>query len=185
VLYAVELNQPAEAEALLNRALAVSTTEQIAWSEESQVYQALLSLYRSQPNKQREIEQTYLGKLEAIKRATKYNSYRTPAYPLFMADYFTTIAEVAAFYLEQKDVVHAEEIYRLYSERRDPFMSRLNDSKKLEEMAVSIEKCQALLRKLGKPEEAAKLDEIAGQTRERQKVVEAKQKENEATPKAP
>ncbi|HEV7746981.1 MAG TPA: hypothetical protein VGO56_18430 [Pyrinomonadaceae bacterium] len=185
VLYAVELNQPAEAEALLNRALTVSDTEQIAWDEESQVYQALLNLYRGQQNKQPEIEKTYLGKLDAIKRATKYNSYRTNTYPLFMADYFTTIAEVAAFYLERKDFVHAEEIYRTYSEGRPPFISRLNDLKKLDEMAAAMEKCQGLLRQFGKPEEAAKLDAVVKQTRERQKEVEAKQKENEATPKAP
>jgi hypothetical protein len=185
VLYAVELNKPAEAEALLKRALTVSTAEQISWTNESQVYQALLGLYRSQQNKQSEIEQTYLGKLDAIKRATKYNSYRTPTYPLFMADYFTTIAEVAAFYLERKDVVHAEEIYRLYSERQPPFMSRLNDLKKLDDLAVAMEKCQALLQQLGKPEEAAKLDEIVKQARTRQKDLEARQKENEATPKAP
>jgi hypothetical protein len=182
------MNKPAEAEALFNRALVAlgPVNSRLAWQDKGEIYSALLELYRKQPNKQAELEQTYARKLETMTELqTQFNNsyYRGDDYAPFTAAYYRTVREVGEFYLK-KDKVRAETIYRL-AFADPPKLGLLRKADQVEDYAVALETYQALLRELKKADEEAKLEELIKAARARQQELETRQKELEEIRRQP
>jgi energy-coupling factor transporter ATP-binding protein EcfA2 len=185
-LYAGDLGQPAQAEALLNSALAalVAVQSRLAWRDELGTYAALLALYQG-ANKDKERDHVYARLFETIsKRHGDFisGSYRSEDYPQFMSAYFKTAGEIATFYLQRKDVARAAAVYA-DTVSGPPFINRVYDPKALDEMASSLEKWRNLLRGLQKTEDAIKLDRIVSDSRARQEELLATEKEIEQSRK--
>jgi tetratricopeptide (TPR) repeat protein len=173
-----EMFRPAEAEALFNRALAALAPVhgRLAWRDVVATYSALLDLYGRQPNKEREIGLTYTRKLESMTKLYdefKLAHYRTEDYPPFMAAYYKTLGEVAAFRSARKDTGGAEAVCRqAAADTGRPFIDEVRDPKQLEDVAAAVAQCQAVLGGRMKPDESARLDQLLREARARIGEVE-------------
>jgi tetratricopeptide (TPR) repeat protein/energy-coupling factor transporter ATP-binding protein EcfA2 len=185
VLYATELDRPADAEELFKRALtafaAVDITMSSSWEGEDATYSALIDLYRRQ-KKELDLEQAYAHRLEALnKRSGAYiqRFYRTSDLPAFVAAYVKASGEVAEFYLGQKRTSEAEAAYRSAFEVSKGTTFRFVEPQMLADYAATFEKYQALLGDLKKPAEATTVGEVLVAVRARQKDLEQIRKQQE------
>jgi tetratricopeptide (TPR) repeat protein len=169
-LYADEMNKPAEAEQLFNRALATFAAEQgamMSWADEDETYTALIDLYRRQ-NRGAELEQAFDRRLQALDKHyaefTTGRYYRSPQATPFIAEYAKAAGEAAGLYLERKNTAQAEAAYRRAFDASQRVFKRIYNGKTLGGMVSTLEEYRALLGELKKPDEASKvaalIDEI-------------------------
>jgi tetratricopeptide (TPR) repeat protein len=182
VLYADNMNKPAEAEALLNEAAAVLApiNGRLSWDEELSVYDDLLNLYTKQ---QKDPQTVKIKKLEAFTRDSKdfAVAYRSPDYQHFMYEYIMAAGDVADLYVKQGNKAAAEAAYaQVFGSIR--LSSNYLDAKKLNDYLTNLEKYQALLRDNNKAAKAAEYDEFITNGRIRQKDLESIERERENNP---
>jgi len=182
LLYADNMNKPADAEALLNEAAAALApiNGRYSWDEELNVYDDLLSLYQKQ---QKDPQTVKIKKLEAFTRDRNdfAVAYRSPDYQHFMYEYIMAAGDVADLYLKQQNKAAAEAAYaQVFGSIR--LSSNFLDAKKLNDYLNNLEKYQTLLRENNKAAKAAEYDEFISNGRIRQKDLESIEKEKENNP---
>lgn len=178
LLYANDMNKPADAEALLKEAAAAlgPINGRLSWDEELSVYQELIDLYQKQ---QRDSQAAKQLKFEAFQRDSKdfAVAYRTPDYQHFMYEYVIAAGDVADGYLKQQNKAAAELAYaQVFNNIR--LSTNYLDAKKLNNYLTNLEKYQTLLRENNKAAKAAEFDEFVKEGRVRQKDLESIQQEN-------
>lgn len=182
MLYADNMNKPAEAEALLSEATAALApiNGRYSWDEELNVYDDLLHLYQKQ---QKDPQAIKIQKLEAFTRDRNdfAVAYRSPDYQHFMYEYIMAAGDVADLYLKQQNKAAAEAAYaQVFGSIR--LSSNFLDAKKLNDYLNNLEKYQTLLRENNKAAKAAGYDEFITNARIRQKDLESIEKEKENNP---
>ena len=178
-LYADDLNRPADAEALLNKAIAAiaQVPGRSAWTDEQTAYGELLSLYQKQ---QKDTQPVLLRKLDAM--SLRRNAFM-PARPSaesqsFMYAYVTTAGEVADLQLKQNDKSAAIKAFGQVFNHISLSASFL-DAKQIDRYLTNLEKYQALLRERNGQELAAKFDNFVRRNRARLKELEIFQQESQ------
>ena len=179
LLYADNMNKPAEAEALLNEATAALApiNGRLSWDEELNVYDDLLNLYQKQ---QKDPQAIKIKKLEAFTRDRNdfAVAYRSPDYQHFMYEFIMAAGDVADLYLKQQNKAAAEATYaQVFASIR--LSTNFLDAKKLNDYLNNLEKYQTLLRENNKSAKAAEYDEFISNGRIRQKDLESIEKEKE------
>jgi len=182
LLYADNMNKPAEAEALLNEAAAALApiNGRYSWDEELNVYDDLLNLYQKQ---QKDAQAIKIKKLETFTRDRNdfAVAYRSPDYQHFMYEYIVAAGDVADLYLKQQNKAAAEAAYaQVFGSIR--LSSNFLDARKLNDYLNNLEKYQTLLRENNKAAKAAEYDEFITNSRIRQKDLESIEKEKENNP---
>jgi tetratricopeptide (TPR) repeat protein len=182
LLYADNMNKPAEAEALLNEAAAALApiNGRLSWDEEVDVFDDLLNLYQKQ---QKDTQAIKIKRLEAFTRDRNdfAVAYRSPDYQHFMYEYIMAAGNVADLYLQQGNKAAAEAAYaNVFGSIR--LSSNFLDAKKLNDYLNTLEKYQTLLRENNKAAKAAEFDEFIKEARIRQKDLESIEKENQTNP---
>jgi len=178
-LYADNMNKPAEAEALLNEAVAALApiNGRLSWDEELTVYDDLLKLYQKQ---QKDAQAIKIKKFEAFTRDRNdfAVAYRSPDYQHFMYEFIMAAGDVADLYLKQQNKAAAEATYaQVFASIR--LSTNFLDAKKLNDYLNNLEKYQTLLRENNKSAKAAEYDEFINNGRIRQKDLESIEKEKE------
>jgi tetratricopeptide (TPR) repeat protein len=179
LLYADNMNKPAEAETLLNEAVAALApiNGRLSWDEELNVYADLLNLYQKQ---QKDAQAIKIKKLEAFTRDRNdfAVAYRSPDYQHFMYEYIKAAGDVVDLYLKQPNKAAAEATYaQVFASIR--LSTNFLDAKKLNDYLNNLEKYQTLLRENNKSAKAAEYDEFISNGRIRQKDLESIEKEKE------
>jgi tetratricopeptide (TPR) repeat protein len=178
LLYADNMNKPADAEGLLNEAATAlaPVNGRLSWDEELDVYDDLVNLYQKQ---QKDAQAIKVRKLEAFARDAKdfANAYRSPDYQHFMYEYVIAAGEVAELHLKQQNKAAAEAAYaNVFGSIR--LSTNFLDAKKLKNYLDNLEKYQTLLRENNKAAKAAEYDDFINNGRIRQKDLESIEKEN-------
>ncbi len=172
VLYATELNKPAEAEQLLNRALATFSDENWHdWPDKDAIYSDLIDLYRRQNRQGERVYDLRLASLVELLNVFGSPSSMSRNFPSFEAKYVKAVDEVAGFYMERKKSAQAEAAYRLAFHVSEDIRQRV-DTKLIADLASTLEEYQMLLRDLKKLDEAAKVGEAIKVLRTRQSDLE-------------
>ena len=193
LLYTEDLDKPADAEALLNQALAVLSPIQprLAWDEEAQIYAALVELYQRQKKSPAEIQSVRVRQFETMtKRRDAFIAVsRTPDYAKFMSAYVKSAGEVADYYTGQNNKAAAEATYAQVFDKMIVSTSFLR-GEELDNYLTNLEKYQALLREHNNAAKAAQWDETVKEGRALQKELEnrlqqSQSQEQQQTPSKP
>jgi tetratricopeptide (TPR) repeat protein len=181
ILYIEDMNQPAQAETLLNEALRVldPVAPRLAWDEEQQIYAALIELAQKQQKSPQEVQAVRMRRLETqTKRRDGFAAlYRTPEYANFMSTYVRSAGEVADYYVSQNNKAAAEATYAQVFDKIHVSTAYLKGNE-LDNYLTNLEKYQALLRERKASAKAEQWDETVKEGRALQKELENRQKEN-------
>jgi len=184
ILYTENLNKPADAEVLLNRALTVlmGGNPRSNWKPEVEIYSELVSLYQKQKKSPQEIQSLRVRNFDMMikRRDTFLPVGRMSTDRKFIAAFARMAGEIADYYISQNNKTAAEATYAQVFDAINATTHMLPyDDDELDNYLTNLEKYQALLREHNDTVKAAQWDKVVKDGRALQKELEDRQKESQ------